>query len=92
MRAVAVTALSIGVAVATAPSASADERGHLQRLESKLAYLSSQQLLTEGYKVCQLTHGGHPSTDAIPMVTKDLAISVPAAVDVIAAGVGELGC
>ncbi|WP_048425130.1 DUF732 domain-containing protein [Mycolicibacterium obuense] len=84
--------IAVGAAVVAAPPAGADEAGYLQRLQSRLAYLTTQQLLTEGYKICQLTHGGRPSSDAIPMVTKDLAISVPAAVDIIVAAGGELGC
>jgi hypothetical protein len=94
LRAVCVAALAIavGAAVATASPAGADEAGYLQRLQSRLAYLTTQQLLTEGYKICQLTHSGRPSSNAIPMVTKDLAISVPAAVDIIVAAGGELGC
>jgi len=89
---VAPLAIAVGVAVATAPTAGADEAGYLQRLQSTLVYLTPQQLLTEGYKVCQVTHSGHPSSDAIPMVSKDLGISVPAAVDIIVAAGGELGC
>lgn len=85
-------AIALGIAVAAAPTAGADETGYLERLQSRLAYLTTQQLLTEGYKICQLTHSGHPSSDAIPMVSKDLAISVPAAVDIIVAVGGELGC
>lgn len=84
--------IAVGAAVVAAPPAGADEAGYLQRLQSRLAYLTTQQLLTEGYKICQLTHSGRPSSDAIPMVTKDLAISVPAAVDIIVAAGGELGC
>lgn len=84
--------VALGFAVATAPLAGADEAGYLQRLQSTLAYLTPQQLLTEGYKVCQQNRRGHPSSDAIPMVTTDLAISVPAAVDIIVAAGGELGC
>lgn len=89
---VALLAIAVGIGVATAPTAIADEAGYLQRLQSRLAYLTAQQLLTEGYKVCQLTHSGHPSSDAIEMVSKDLAISVPAAVEIIVAAGGELGC
>ncbi|MEU0497510.1 hypothetical protein [Mycobacterium sp. NPDC006124] len=84
--------IAVGAGVVAAPPAGADEAGYLERLQSRLAYLTTQQLLTEGYKICQLTHGGRPSSDAIPMVTKDLAISVPAAIDIIVAAGGELGC
>ena len=70
---VALLAIAVGIGVATAPTAIADEAGYLQRLQSRLAYLTAQQLLTEGYKVCQLTHSGHASSEAIPMVSKDLA-------------------
>ncbi|MBX8689331.1 hypothetical protein A5722_01630 [Mycobacterium vulneris] len=79
-------------AVAFAPVAAADENSYLQRIEPRMAQLTRDQILTEGHKVCQLTRSGHPSSDAIPIVVEDLAISVPAAVDIIIAAAGELGC
>jgi predicted secreted protein len=88
-----VLALSLLITtVAAAPVAAADENSYLQRIEPRMAQLTRDQILTEGYKVCQLTRSGHGSSDAIPMVTKDLAVSVPAAADIIAAAVVELGC
>ena len=89
------TVLALGLlmtAIATPPVAVADENSYVQRIEPRMAQLTRDQILTEGYRVCQLTHSGHGSSDAIPMVTKDLAVSVPAAVDIIAAAVVELGC
>jgi hypothetical protein len=89
------TALALSLlitAVTSAPVAAADETSYLQRIEPRMAQLTRDQILTEGYKVCQLTRSGHGSSDAIPMVTKDLAVSVPAAADIIAAAVVELGC
>src|SRR4051812_41179539 len=79
-----VLAAGIGVAIGLAPPAQAGESEYLGRVQYKLAYLSTDQLLTEGHKVCDLILRGNPSPAAIPMVTKDLQpISVAAAVDII---------
>jgi len=89
---VALLAIAVGIGVATAPTAVADEAGYLQRLQSRLAYLTAQQLLTEGYKVCRYVSVGRPTADAIPMVMDDLDITVAAALDIISAAVLQLDC
>jgi hypothetical protein len=79
-------------AVGVAPSAAASEGNYLHQLAPKLAYLSTEQLLTEGYRVCRYIGVGRPSADAIPIVVKDLGISVPAALNIVAAAIEELEC
>lgn len=88
----AVLALTIGISITTASIAVADQDSYLQRIEPKMAYLTRAQILTEGQKVCHFIRSGHSSSDAVPMVIEDLAISVPAAGDLISAAVVELGC
>jgi hypothetical protein len=39
-----------------------------------------------------MTLSGHPTPDAIPVVIKDLAISVSIAVEIISTAVDEFGC
>ncbi|KUI00816.1 hypothetical protein AU190_15930 [Mycolicibacterium acapulense] len=88
----AILAFTIGISITTAPTALGDQDSYLQRIEPKMAHLTRAQILTEGQKVCRFIRSGHPSSDAVPMVIEDLAISVPAAVDLIIAAVVELGC
>ena len=84
-------ALVAGIAVAAASPASADETDYL-RLKDRLTFLTTQQLLSEGYRVCGAIDNGMISPDAVDMVSKDLAVSVDAALDFVSAAVGELGC
>ncbi|HYO05161.1 MAG TPA: hypothetical protein VET27_26240 [Mycobacterium sp.] len=62
------------------------------QLQPRLAYLSSEQLLTEGYKVCRYVSVGRPSADALPMVMDDLQVSVAAAYAIVPAAIGHLDC
>ena len=79
-------------AVMAAAPAQADEATYLQRLAPKYTYLSPQQLLDEGYRVCQAERSGIPSPDSVKMVYEDLAVSMTAAVDIVMAAAVELGC
>ncbi|OAN28415.1 hypothetical protein A4X20_30160 [Mycolicibacterium iranicum] len=92
MTKIAALALGIGIAVTTAPAASADQDSYLQRIEPTMTFLTRDQILTEGHKVCQFLRSGHSSSDALPMVIEDLDMSVPSAVDLIIAAVVELDC
>ena len=92
MKALGVMALALGIAIGVAPPAAAGEDEYLGKLRARYAYLNDDQLLTEAHKVCQMTLSGHPTPDAIPVVTKDLAISGSVAVDIIATAVDEFGC
>jgi hypothetical protein len=87
-----VAAVAAGVAIGVAPPAAADESGYLNELSPRLAYLTTQQLRTEGYKVCRYVNVGRPTADAIPVVTNDLGITVAAAMDIISASIRELDC
>ena len=86
-----VAALVAGIAVGVASPASANETDYL-RLKDRLTYLTTQQLLSEGYRVCGAIRNGMISPDAVNMVSKDLAVSVDVALDIVSAAVGELGC
>ena len=83
--------LAAGIAVGVASPAAANETDYL-RLKDRLNFLTTQQLLSEGYRVCGAVHNGMISPDAVNMVSKDLAVSVDAALDIVSAAVGELGC
>jgi hypothetical protein len=79
-------------AIVVAAPASADEESYLQRLQPRLTFLTAEQLLSEGNKVCRASKAGMKSVDAVQMVQKDLAASVAAASDIVSAAVVELDC
>ena len=91
---IVVPALVAGTAMslAFAAPASADTAGYLAELQPFYPTLSSQQLLTEGYKVCNATRSGTSSAVALQMVQKDIGVSVPTAGDIVSAAVVHLGC
>ena len=92
MKTMLVAVLAAGVAIGVAPPAAAEESAYLNQLSPRLTFLSTEQLLTEGYKVCRYVAVGRPTADASPMVMKDLQTSVSAALDIISAAVQQLDC
>lgn len=84
--------VAVGSAIGLAPAAAADESGYLNELAPRLAYLNTDQLLSEGYRVCRYVSVGRPTADAIPMVVKDLNVTVAATMDIISASARELRC
>ena len=86
-----IVALVAGIAVGTAAPAAASESDYL-RLKDSLTFLTTEQLLSEGYRACGAVHSGTRSTDAVNMVMNELGVSVNAALDIIAAAVVDLGC
>ena len=92
MKTVFVAVLAIGVAIGVAPPAAAEESAYLNQLSPRLTFLSTEQLLTEGYKVCRYVGVGRPTADAIPLVMKDLEVTVAAALDIVSAAVQQLDC
>jgi hypothetical protein len=79
-------------AVMAAAPAQADAATYLQRLQTSYVYLNPQQLLAEGYRVCQAEHSGLNSWDADSMVFKDLGVSMTVAMDIVSDAVEEFGC
>ncbi|KQY03083.1 hypothetical protein ASD37_26545 [Mycobacterium sp. Root135] len=92
MKTMLVAVLAAGVAIGVAPPAAAEESAYLNQLSPRLTFLSSEQLLTEGYKVCRYVSVGRPTADAIPMVMDDLQTSVSPALDIISAAIQQLDC
>ena len=86
---------TVSVAVWAAAPASADPSSYIDYLQ-KDTYLvskhSSQQLLAEGYKVCDSVSRGTKDLDAVDMVQRDLSVSEAAAIDVYSAATNMLGC
>ncbi|MBV8966248.1 MAG: DUF732 domain-containing protein [Mycobacteriaceae bacterium] len=82
-------------AVAPASPARADEAAYLQQLQPKYVFLSAQQLLDAGHKVCAAvgnTGSGMISADTVNMIQKDMAVSVAVANDIVATAVVVLPC
>jgi hypothetical protein len=92
MRAIVAVILFAGVAIGTAPPSAADETEYLHEIQPELAFLSSNQLLTEGYKVCRYLSVGRESSDAVPVVVQDLGISVASALRIIPTAIEQLDC
>jgi hypothetical protein len=90
ISAVLVAACSL---VATAP-ARADAAEYVRLLDDKYTYLSTQQLLAEGYKVCAaFNRSGMTSSQAVNMVQKDLGgVALAVAVDIVGAAAVGLDC
>jgi|SRR5258705_10608901 hypothetical protein len=81
-----------GFAVMAAAPAQADAATYLRHLLPTYTFLNPQQLLAEGYRVCQAERSGVNSWDAVSMVYRDLAVSMTAAWDIETGAVEELGC
>jgi Protein of unknown function (DUF732) len=80
------------MAVWVAAPAAAGETEYLRLLQDRYTFLSTQQLLTEGHKVCTAMDRGVSAANAVTMVTQDLAVTVSVAFDIVGAAAVELGC
>jgi hypothetical protein len=86
-------ALLVGAAaaLAVAAPASADEASYL-KLQDKFAFLTAEQLLSAGHKVCQATRSGMVAPDIVNMVKRDLNAGTAPATDIVAGAIVELDC
>lgn len=90
---VAVISLA-AAAVGFASPASADEATYL-RLREQYPFLTEQQLLAEGRRICYSSNSGVGSADIVSMVQKDLdhvGVSVSAASNIVPTAIVQLGC
>jgi hypothetical protein len=94
MWSIAAGVVTVGAAMslALAPAAAADSGEYLQGLAPKYAYLTPEQLLSEGTRVCKASRSGMIAPNAVVMVQRDLGVSVSAAGDIVAAAVVQLDC
>ncbi|KUH86508.1 hypothetical protein AU186_06485 [Mycobacterium sp. GA-1999] len=79
-------------AVVVAAPAAADQSEFIRKLQEQYVFLTAEQLIAAGDKVCAATASGVPASDAVMMVRNDLGVSVPAAGDIVSLAVVELGC
>jgi hypothetical protein len=84
--------LVVAGAVAFAAPAAASEDEFVRTMQTKYVFLSEQQLLSEGAKICSVIGTGVPASDAVIMVRNDLGVSVSAAGEIVSAAVVQLGC
>ncbi|HEX9835001.1 MAG TPA: DUF732 domain-containing protein, partial [Mycobacterium sp.] len=64
----------------------------VRTMQTSYAFLTEQQLRTEGAKICSLLSSGVPSADAAIMVRNDLGVSISAAGEIVSAAVVQLDC
>ncbi|KUI33600.1 hypothetical protein AU197_19955 [Mycobacterium sp. IS-1590] len=79
-------------AVVFAAPAAADQAEFVRKLQEQYVFLSADQLIAAGNKVCANAARGVPAADSMLMVREDLGVSVAAAVDIVSLSVSELGC
>jgi hypothetical protein len=84
--------LSVIPAVAFAAPAVADEDEFVRTMQATYAFLTEQQLRTEGAKICSVLGTGTPASDAVVMVREDLGVSISAAGEIVSAAVVQLDC
>ncbi|MDG5485075.1 DUF732 domain-containing protein [Mycolicibacterium gadium] len=82
----------VPAAVVLAAPATADEDGFVRSMQTTYAFLTDQQLRTEGAKICSTLRGGTPASDAVIMVRNDLGVSISAAGEIVSAAVVQLDC
>lgn len=82
----------VAASVAFAAPAAADQDDYVRTLQTRYVFLSEQQLVSEGSKVCNAINGGMTAADAVIMVQNDLGVSIPAAGDIVSGAVVQLGC
>jgi hypothetical protein len=87
---VAVGVVMGGAAVAPAATAAADDQAYLQPLRTHFVYLSDDQLLAEGQRVCQLLDRGGIAPTAVTMVRNEMGVAVGVADDIVSAAVQYL--
>ncbi|MGV0849111.1 DUF732 domain-containing protein [Mycolicibacterium phlei] len=83
-------ALCAATALLCAAPVGAEERDYLDGLQDRYGFLSTQQLVSEGYRVCAVTDAGALAPDAVAMVIDDLGIGMAPAMDIVSDAILEL--
>lgn len=91
-----VFAVAVGCAAALAllgaAPAHADQATYLSTVQPRFVFLTTDQLLSEGYKVCAAHSNGMMASDAYTMVQDDLGVTVPVSIEIVSAAVVHLDC
>lgn len=95
VRAVIVAIAAVAAATsAPAPTAAADEADYLE-LQQYFTFLTTDQLLTEGYWACRAAAGGTGSASIVPLVQQHLeysGVSLAVANRIVSTAIVELDC
>lgn len=92
MRPIIGSLLAVAGAVAFASPVAADQSEFVRKLQQRYVFLSAEQLISAGNKVCAAAASGVPASDSVKMVRNELGVSVKAAGDIVSLAVVELGC
>lgn len=92
MRIIGLLIAAVGIAVGFAPPAAADQSEFVRKLQEQYVFLTADQLIAMGNKVCANAARGVPAADSMMMVREHLGVSVSAATDIVSLAVTELGC
>jgi hypothetical protein len=90
IRIIGVVGALVGAAVLSAPTAAADEEAYLAKLQDRYAFLTPQQLLAEGERVCAAERAGVLSPGKTTMVINDLGVGNNTALEIVSAAEWEL--
>jgi len=92
IRTAGVAGALVGAAVLLAPTAAADadQGAYLDKLQYKYKFLTTEQLVAEGNRVCAAEQAGLLSPAKTTMVMNDLTISTGAALDIVSAAEWDL--
>lgn len=90
IRVAGVVSALVGAAVLLAPSAAADQGEYLDKLAPKYKFLTSQQLLAAGNRVCAAEQAGLLSPAKTTMVMNDLTVGTNTALEIVSAAEWEL--
>jgi hypothetical protein len=85
IRIVGVLGALVGAAVLSAPAATADEGEYLAKLQDKYEFLTPQQLLTAGERVCAAEAAGVLAPGRTTMVMNDLTVGTNVALEIVSA-------
>jgi hypothetical protein len=92
-RAIVCSVIAVATPLVAAAPAYADDQGFLNYLEPRWAFLSADQLLTEGHKACNFILAGNSASNAAAMVAADLDTNDRVvASEIVRTAVTQLGC
>ncbi|MGE2726109.1 hypothetical protein [Mycolicibacterium pulveris] len=82
--------VAAALAVCFAAPAAATEDEYLSGLQARYTFLTADQLLSEGHRVCTGTSAGLLVVDAVNMVREDLDVATGAALDIVSGALRDL--
>lgn len=90
IRSIGAISALFAAAVLSAPSAAADETTYLNKLQDRYEFVTPQQLLAEGHRVCAAEQAGVLSPGNTTMVMNDLTVGTNTALEIVSAAEWDL--